>query len=33
MLVVIDCRGEVAGMAYWEDNATVKPKVVFNARG
>ena len=33
MLVVLDCRGEVAGMAYWEDNATVKPKVVFNARG
>ncbi|MDP6193873.1 MAG: tRNA pseudouridine(55) synthase TruB [Prochlorococcaceae cyanobacterium ETNP18_MAG_1] len=33
MLVVIGCRGEVAGMAYWEDSSTVKPKVVFNARG
>ena len=33
MIVVLDCAGAVAGIACWQDNATLKPKVVFNAQG
>ncbi len=33
MIVVLDSAGKVAGMAYWEEKATLKPKVVFDAQG
>ncbi len=32
-IVIIDCNGEVAGIATWKPPSTLHPKVVFNAHG
>ncbi|MDP6196086.1 MAG: tRNA pseudouridine(55) synthase TruB [Prochlorococcaceae cyanobacterium ETNP18_MAG_17] len=33
MIVMLDCAGEVAGVACLEESSTLKPKVVFDAKG
>ncbi len=33
VVVVVDSSEEIAGLAYWDEALTLKPKVVFNAKG
>ncbi len=32
-IVILDCAGEIAGIAQLEENSLLKPRVVFNAKG